>query len=324
MGTAGKFCLVVTLLLLLLAMVPIPGPWGGWTPKLLVIHNEWSQKIRDGKEDVQKKREAEIKARQELMKAAAELEALQIGWDKSWEIPARGPNVPQAAPTISNRNGELVLNNLGVNQGLVNSTTTDEAGNTQTVRPVIHAFYGNAEGSTYVGEFIATDIGPNNAVLKSVHGQDPNEVASWPMNASWRLRTMIPAASRARIDELYRRAIRTGELTRQTQANKTRQEALLAAAQQALQVRTNELLGDANREPVPGRPEFTEGLLQVTEDVEEERNQLLLYVDTLRRDIKSQSESRDARLEALQQAMESLPGASSDYDTLTPQVAVGQ
>ncbi len=323
MSTVGKICLVLTLLLLIVAIAPIPSPYGGWLPRLLVVHSEWSQKIRDAKEDVRKKLGEEAKARQELMQAAADLEALKIGWDKTWHIPARGPNVPPTAPSIANRNGQLILNNLGIQQGLVPRTITDANQAQQVVRPTIHAFYGGAEGETYIGEFVATDIGPTNAVLQPVHGVSPQEIASWPMNSAWRLRAMVPAAPRAKVDELNRHFRRTQELLMQTNANIQRQQEQLKLAQDALAVRRGELLGDPNKDPddVPGRPEMALGLLKVTESVEEERDQLLLDIDRLRRAIIEASEQRDSLVEQLQKATEALPGSSTEYDRLPSKIA---
>lgn len=339
MSTVGKFCLIVTLLLLLVAMAPIPLPWGGWTPRVLQIHSGWSEKLRSAKEDVVKNQAAEVKARHELMLAAGELDALKVGWDKVWDIPAPGPNIPQGAPAIGKQRGQngqaqLVLRNLGANDGLASTQTADG----KTVRPVIHAFYGGGEGVTYVGEFIATSITPTGAVLDPVHRLDPQvnrefdiavaqEADSWPMNSPWRLRTMIPSAPRAKSDELYRNGRRTGELTQQTVANITRQQELYQAAVDALAVRRGELLGlaaDDNRPPVPGRPEFTRGLLAVTEEVEEERDQLLLEIDRLRRAIKSAGENRDAIVQQLEEAAQALPGSSTESAKPDPRVAIGQ
>lgn len=320
MSTAGKICLVLTLLLLLVALLPISGPYAGWAPELLVIHNQWSEKLRDARESVRKADETETTNRQELRKAAAEHDALKIGWDRMWQIPARGPNLPQDAPTIANRNGQLILNNLGERQGLSANSFQDPNGANQTARPIIHAFYGGGENTTtYAGEFIVTDVGPTNAVMVPVHPLDPQVVAAWPMNAPWRLRTMVPAAARARIDELFRRARRTRELTTATDANITRQQELKQAADDALAVREAELLGDPAREAVAGRPEFTDGLLKVTELTEEQRDQLLLDIDQLRRAIKAQSEQRDQLVQQLQQAAQSLPGASGQQSSRTSQ-----
>lgn len=315
MSNLGKFCLSVTLLLLLLAFLPIPGVWGGWSPKLLVIHNEWNQQLREAKADVKAKQLQEIDARLELMKIASGLESAVIGWDRTW----------QAQPgQVQARNDQLILTSIGTQQGMVPGQTTDAAGQNQTVAPVIHAFYGGGEtGTTYVGEFKASDIQPNQTVLTPVH--PVVDRANWDMNAPWRFRSIIPGALRARGDELHSLIVQTQNAIGATNTNIQTQTALLQQAQTALDVRKAELLGNPNREAVAARPEFNEGLLKVTEQVEEERNNLLLDVDQLRRGIKSSGEERDRQVQALQEATQALPGASTDYDQITnPQVATGQ
>lgn len=326
MSGTGKFCLVVTLLLMLMSVLPIPAPWGGWIPQLLVIHNEWSVQLRDAKADVQSKQETELAARMELNKASAEIDALTIGWDRVWHV-AGNANSPQAPRVQVLPNGNLLLVNLGQQQGITGVQTTDENGGDATLQPIIHAFYGNAEGGmSYAGEFKATTINPTGAELTPIHITDPAVRASWPQNGgAWRLRSMIPSGTRSRIDELKRQLVRVRDLIKLTNDNIARQQALLQEAQDALAVRRGELLGDPNREDVKERPEFKEGLLKVTERVEEERDQLLLDVDTLRRGIKSAGEDRDGNVDALQKAAEALPAPSTDSgQSVSPQVARGE
>lgn len=314
MSTLGKVCLVLTLLLLLVAVLPIPGVWGGWTPKLLVLHNQWSEKLRDARKKAGDAMLSHDQARLELRKATTDLESLMIGWDRFWIVPARGPNNPPAAPTIAKSNdGRLQLSNLGEDHGLKNRQITDDGGAQQTMAPVIHAFYAGAEGFTYAGEFVATDITQTSAVLQPVHSISLAEINSWPVNEMWRLRTLIPTASRLNVDELYRHGRRTGELTRQTEANILRQQKLLAAAQAAYNVRRAELLGDPAREDVLNRPEFKQGLLKVIEEVEEERNQRQLDLDALRRAIKASRAEQSDQLETLNRQVTSLPGAVSRF-----------
>ena len=325
MSTLGKICLSLTTLLLLLAMAPIPGKFGGWTPKLLVFHNQWSEKLRDAKAGAAKAIEDRAVARQELSKASTDLENQVTGWDRYWNIPARGPQVPQNAPGITQRNGQLLLTNLGMNQGLVTRQVTDDNGAQQLMVPVVHAFYRGPEGFTYAGEFTAPQAGlaANNAVLQPVHFVSPQEFAAWPVNAAWRLRGMIPSGARTSIDELYRRRHRTDELTRQTVANIERQLELLQAAEEALNVRKGELLGNPDGIDDPDRPEFIVGLLQAIEDFEEERNQLQLDVDHLRRTLKASALERSQKMEALTGAATKLP-ESSLGTTLEPAQVTGQ
>lgn len=311
MSTLGKICLVLTLLLLLLAVLPVPGVWGGWTPKLLVLHNAWSEKFRDGKSKAIDAQLSHDQARIELSKATADIENLVVGWDQYWVIPARGPENPADAATISKNNGRLQLTNLGTQQGLKTRQVTDDDGNQQLMSPVIHAFYSGPEGFNYAGEFIAEDITQTTATLKPAHYDTAADINAWPINGTWRLRSMIPPSSRLEIDELYLHHRRTGELITQTTTNIARQQKLLQAAQDAYAVRRGELLGNPSREVVPNRPEATEGLLSVIEQVEEERNQLLLDLDGLRRSIQTALANQIESIDTLKEKMMLLPGSDS-------------
>ncbi len=313
MSTLGKVCLVLTLLLLLIAMLPIPGVWGGWTPKLLVLHSQWSEKFRDSRKKAVDAQLSYDLARQERDKASADVESLTVGWDKFWVIEARGPETPGSAATIAkdNVNGKLLLSNLGSQQGLVTRQVQDDDGSQKLMSPVIHAFYGGPEGFVYAGEFLAEEITGTTAVLNPVHPVSPRDVNAWPVNGTWRLRAMIPPSTRLTVDDLYTHFRRTSELSAQTAANIQRQQQLLTLAQEAYDVRRGELLGNPNREAVPTRPEVTEGLLAVIEQVEEERNQLLLDMDHLRREIQSALADQLDKVEDLNTRMKQLPGADS-------------
>ncbi len=315
MSTLGKICLSLTILLLLLAMAPIPGKYGGWIPRLLVFHNQWSEKLRDAKAGAGAAIEAQATARQELSQASTDLENQVTGWDRYW-------NIPQNSGAISKNNGRLILTNIGTNHGLVTKQVTDINGAQQLMLPVVHAFYGGPEGYTYAGEFVAdpNNLAANRAVLRPVHPVNPR---AWPENAAWRLRGMIPSGARANIDELHRRINRTRELTDRTLANITRQTGLLHAAEDALNVRKGELLGNPDGIDDPGRPEFIVGLLQAIEDFEEERNQLQLDVDHLRRSLNASSEERNQKLEALTAAAAKLPDSASST-SLEPAKVTGQ
>jgi hypothetical protein len=318
MSTLGKICLSLTLLLLLLAMAPIPGKFGGWTPKLLVFHNKWSEKLRDAKDGANKAIVRRTDARQKLTMASTDLENLVTGWDRYW-------NFPQNSGAITKQNGQLRFSNIGTNNGLVTRQVTDENGAQQLMLPVVHAFYNGAEGVTYAGEFKAPEAGltATSCVLQPVHRVSPQEAAKWPVNAAWRLRGMIPSGDRTSIDELFRRLVRTNELTQQTVANIARQQGLLQAAENALSVRNGELLGNPAGIVDPERPEFFVGLLQAIEDFEEERNQLQLDVDYLRRALKASSEERNQKLEALAGAATKLPDLSPGT-SLDPPKVTGQ
>ncbi|MCR9200767.1 MAG: hypothetical protein NXI04_19190 [Planctomycetaceae bacterium] len=310
MSTLGKVCLVLTTLLLLLAMVPIPGPYGGWSPKLLIIHNEWSEKFRDAREKTSAAIRANSVARQELSKATADIEGLNVGWDQFWVVNARGPNNGPNSPQVNVMpDGRLQLVNLGLNAGLKPRPYTDDDNSQKTMNPTVHAFVGAAEGFIYAGEYVAEDIQASRAVLSPVHILDGSRMQAVRQNQGnvWRLRTLVPVSQRKQNDELNAQLRRIGEMRGRTEANITRQQELKKAAEVAYNIRRGELLGDDTREEVQGRPEFTAGLLNVIEDTEEQRNQLQLDIDALRRRIKATIEEQQDFLDSLNNKVSSRP-----------------
>lgn len=309
MSTLGKVCLCLTLLLLLLAIAPIPGQYGGWAPKLLVFHNQWSEKLRAGKASAEKASKSHFESEVDLRSAQVDYENTVRGWDQVWTIPARGPEVPPDAPSISKRNEELILQNIGTGStpALLPREVTDENGAQQTVNPVVFAFYTAGEDVTFAGEFVATDVSPTQTVLRPVHPTSPREAASWPANAMWRLRSVIPASARTSMDSLYAHAQRSKELAARTGGKIDDMTRLRTEAENALEVRKRELLGNPERDPVDTRPEFVEGLLKVNEDVEEERNQLMLEVDLLRRAIRAEEQKIADNRSELSDALGNLP-----------------
>lgn len=310
MSTLGKVCLVLTTLLLLLAMVPIPGPYGGWSPKLLIIHNEWSEKFRDSRDKTSAAIRAHSVARQELSKATADLQGLTVGWDQYWDVPARGANNANGSPQVNvMADGRLQLVNLGRANGLTERSFPADDNSQQTMNPTIQVFVGAAEGFLYAGEFVALTIQDNSAILTPVHTLDASRMQAVRQNQAnvWRLRTLMPVSLRKQNDELNAQLRRIGEMSRRTDANITRQQELKQAAEVAYNIRRGELLGDDTREAVKGRPEFTEGLLKVIEDTEEERNQLQLDIDALRRRIKATIEEQQDFMDSLNNKVSSRP-----------------
>lgn len=315
MSTTGKVCLSIALLLWLLLLMPVPGVWGGWAPKLLFAHNEWATELRSAKAATEDAIEREANARRELNKAITDVQAVTFGWDKFWTVPARGQG-DQSAPTINKQQGgRLVVTNLGANQGISDKTEMVN-GKAELVQPIIHAFYGGANGESYAGEFTATNITANRMELVPVHPNPPQFMQLWDVNAAWRLRTMIPAGARTELDSLYRQRRRLVQLTAEMDSAEMKgslqkQQSLLESAQIGLETRKGELLGNPANVAIDNRPEYKDGLLLVTELTEEERNQLALEVDTLRRQILKQIEERNAVIEELQGLLNKLPSGNN-------------
>ncbi|MFM7869981.1 MAG: hypothetical protein ACKPHU_37670, partial [Planctomycetaceae bacterium] len=79
------------------------------------------------------------------------------------------------------------------------------------------------------------------------------------------------------------------------------QTELNGKAQQALDLRKGELTGDPNGADVADHPEYRVGLVKAIKDLKEERNGIQNDVDGLRRGLKTATETRQSRLQAIRQ-----------------------
>ena len=361
MGTIGKVCLIITILLLMAAVTPIPLPYGGWGPGLLVIHNGWSEQLYAGEESVVKAQTANLEARQEYAAKVKEMEALQFGWDRTWNvsgaqvggkpfIAVNGNRVALYPGSADNDPDTIddVVNLITNKQVQIPNAVGLEGVQSGTLIPQVFLFYSEAgannQATSYLGEFTVSPLNQNGFhVLNPVH-TDPEafERLSSVQNPSWRVRTMIRSqinrknekvvddvlasveSPRSRIDGLFRNLDELAASLEATQEAQTRADSLLAASQAALDAREKELLGDPDREPVNGRPEFTQGLKTVTERVEEERAQLLLEIDDLRRRIMTAGEQQDLLLESLQRGVDALPAPENGTAKASPRIAAGK
>lgn len=319
MSNWGKTFLVLTILAFLVALLPIPGM--GYAPRLLVVHNQWSRQFRDSGDAVRAAIAARDAAEVDLHSFSADVESITYGWGRLWRIPARGPNAAQGAPTIQiTPQGALNLQGVGNQNGLKVRTVTTDNGNAQ-LAPTVFAFYTTAEGVEFAGEFTATNITNNSAVLRPVRQIPPELVRRWQPNVEWRIRSLVPPAHRNTIDNLYTSYREGEEALVRTAANIARQQTQLEGAKEALRVRRGELLGNPDATAVEGRPEFNEGLLKVIEDTEEERNQLQLDIDALRRSVQDAEAERSRLREELLEKMRQLPGANPSSSSLDPAIS---
>ncbi len=297
MNRLGQVCLGLTLVSLA-AGIYLGGRLGNYA-------NSWSTRLRDARTASEKAIADNSKALLDLRTAQAELDRVKIGWGHEWEF----------LPTENVGGIQVVGQNLAVtglgqdDPGMrVRQVTVD--GREEILAPSIHVFALNGQGgSVYIGEFLAdrTQLAPNNSTLIPTWQVTPPEIAAWNFSNGVRLRTLVPPGERTGVEGLHQAVRRTRELFAETQAAINSQKLLLEAAQQQLATRKAELLGDPNAKPIADRPEFTAGLVQALEDLEEERNATQLAVDRLRRGILEASNTRTTLLEELKQTAEKLP-----------------
>ena len=290
MSRLGLVCLILVLLGL--------GAESYIAAKLGLRRGEVEDQLRKAIADTESATSALEKAKIELGDSRQKLQSVKVGWGYEWNFSAGG--------AIQVVQGRLAVNGLGTSNGLTRRQVTDANGQARELAPVVHVFTVNDQGgSGYVGEFIA-DISPNgltetSSVLIPTWAASPEEQQTWDFSGKVRLRSQTPAGDRSAVEHLHQTSQLTFSQLTQTGLRLEEQKRLNAAADEALQARKNELLGDAAAADNPDHPEYKLGLVQTLVDVEEERNAVQSAVDELRRQLKVASEFRTQQLDALKQ-----------------------
>ena len=143
-------------------------------------------------------------------------------------------------------------------------------------------------------------------------------MASWNFSNGVRIRTQIPPGGRAEIDNLNQTIQRSAGQLAQLNTRTEDQKLLKVDADQALQSRRNELLGDANGADVAERPEFKVGLVRAIEDAEEERNAVQVAVDSIRRNLQRAIANRSKLVESVKELAANASKPVTKISTATP------
>lgn len=279
-----------------------------YAAKLGMRRGEVEDQLRVVIPDSEKAIELNLKSKSELSESRQLLANAKLGWGYEWTFPAGG-NVG----SVQVVGGRLAVTGLGTSNGLVPVLIEDPANNNaaRPGQPVVHVFALNGQGgSSYIGEFVA-GIGPNelseqNATLIPIWNVTPQEMATWDFSGGVRMRSQIPAGGRSATGNLHQTIQRTYEQLTQTALRLEEQKRLSDAADAALTVRRNELLGDPNGPDNADHPEYKVGLVQALQDLEEERNAVQVAVDQLRRLIKTAAEFRQQQVDSLKQIVSSV------------------
>ncbi len=256
-------------------------------------------------DEAKKTIEANSKAEMELSAAKNALASAKLGWGSEWNFPPGG----QVGSVNVVAGGNLNVNGLGANTGLravdVNGTPAN---------PSVHVFGFNQQNqSVYLGEFHApvAQIAATNCVLVPSSSVNLEDIGSFDFSRGIRMRAEIPAGPRRSVENLAQNIRRSVEKRDLAIVNARRQQELNVAAQEGLDIRKRELLGDPNGADVAEYPEYRVGLVKALENLEEERNAVQLAVDQLRRLVKAATEARQQNVDSVRQMASKLETSST-------------
>ena len=153
---------------------------------------------------------------------------------------------------------------------------------------LMHGFETAEDGtSIYRGSFLPVDIQNNTASLKPNWRANPEEIRTWKPG-NWRWRNLVPPGYVDNFDKQLTTILKHEETLSDRVRTLKGQVKLLAEANAKLKLREAELVGGAELPKTESvNPEFRDGLVAAMAAAEEDRNQTLLTIDKLRRDVRS-------------------------------------
>lgn len=237
-----------------------------FTAKLIQIRNSYTLKANTAKNkflDLQPKIEA----------LQAKIDSVRAEIFRSQEL--WGTAIPNVQSNIANKAEGTVHIGIGTDGG---------------IRPnmLLHGFQMVPEaGVIYRGSFLVADAQKNESLLKPNFRVTPDDVKTWDSGV-WRWRNALPSGYQETFDRQMLAILKDEETLRARAMTLEGQKELLKKSMASLKQRETELIGGegmAKSESVGS--EFREGLVAAIEKIEEDRNEILLKVDELRRAVRN-------------------------------------
>jgi len=187
---------------------------------------------------------------------------------------------------------------------------------------MVHGFLKNADGSVrFVGTFVQDGAVQNGFRVWKPTWQlrAADQVASWG-SGKWRLRSLIPAHQKTRFVNLEVLLTQADQTSDDTGLDARIKGEVDLKADEQLRLRFAELMGgNADLAGLEGKlPGYMiDGLVRAIAAAEEDRNQSIETVDTLRRDLKSNHDRANRLLKQNGALERSLPGSSRSAATVS-------
>ena len=258
MHTSGKVLAFLVVLLAVTASV--------LTAKLVQVRNSWTAKSVASKNKF-------IDLSPKVAALQAQIDSLNAELFRSRDLWGILPLTAQTA--VLNPNDGTVQVGFGSDAGLRDKLQ-------------MHGFEIDANGaSIYRGSFLPVEIQNIGATLKPNWRATPEEIRTW-QPGNWRWRNMVPPGYVENFDKQLTAILKMEETLADRVRTLNGQVKLLAEANAKLKLREAELVGgDILPKTESVDPEFRDGLVAALAATEEDRNQTLLTIDKLRRDVRS-------------------------------------
>lgn len=238
------------------------------TAKATQIRTRWMEATQKKEAEFAKNEQDLVQRREKLKSLTSELRRTMIPWERYWQTVPAGVGNPAT--------GEVTAN-FGTTVGVKD-------------KDVLYGFARRPDGSYfYAGNFEVVRANDANSSMTPIWRIRPEEANQWP-RGDWRFRSKIPAQFHSLFTSLESELLLADTLLKARTTELTRQETLLASAQEHLQLRLGEINGFQNLDGKELPREMIVGYLTALSEEEETRNKLEIEVARLRRDLKATNE----------------------------------
>ena len=288
MHITGKICAGVMVLLVVGAVF--------FTGKAINIRNSWTKKAGDLAAANQQKKDSIADKDLQLRNLIAERTLLM----RSWGRPLSANNV-----IVNNAQPGQISADIGTLKGLKVPGAEDA--------PVVYGFFAPPNGpSKFIGPFKVVQLGDSNSTLQFTKYPRQGDIASWPQG-TWRFWQFLPTQFSNRFEVQWNALLQADERLGQAQRLHQAMIAQKQRSQDQIEERENELTG-GDKLPMQGNlpQEDLEGLVAALGTAEQNRNTVLLAVDTLRKQIHAAQVKLQGLVDESRKLVNQLPQASVD------------
>lgn len=276
MHTLGKVCIWLLIPLVIGGVI-----LGG---QAINVRNSWlepADKLR--KENAERAEQIAEKA-DRLNDLRNERSRLERNWGRFWSADS---------VRVTDTQQGIIATDIGTRQGL-RIAGQDEL-------PTVYGFHIPEDGpGRYIGEFKVTDARDDSSTMQLTKLPRPDDVATWKPG-KWRFWRFIPTQYSNRHDHLWNALIDTEEHLAHVEDLKREATAQYEQTQEQIEQRVSELEGG------PKIPMEISGLVESLAEAEQERDQQLLAVDQLRKQIFGAQVKVQELIEESRRLMQQLP-----------------
>ncbi|MBD3672346.1 MAG: hypothetical protein HUJ26_02365 [Planctomycetaceae bacterium] len=288
MHITGKICAWVLVLLVAVAVF--------FTGKAINVRNSWTQKADQLAEANAQKKETIAKKEIQLKELLADRALLMRSWGRPWmanNVVVRDPQTGQITTDLGARNGLKI-------PGAENP-------------PTIYGFYAPQNGpSRFIGPFQVVQLTDSNSTLQLTKYPRQEDISSWQQGA-WRFWQFVPTQFSNRFENQWNELLQADERLAQAVSLEKEMVAQRKRSQEQIAEREAELTGGPELPQTGNLPsEDLEGLVKALGDAEQNRNTVLLTVDTLRKQIHAAQVKLQGLVDESRQLVEQLPQPTVD------------